>query len=427
MLRHEVLGWRCAVCGTQVELTEPQPWRCPRATFTDRHHVLHQIDSPTGGKVAVAVDDPNPFVRFDHRLAWAAAAAARGMTTPARLALVHQLDAAIEDVAGTGFRTTPCERSDVLSAALGLAAPGGVWVKDETGNVAGSHKARHLMSILLHLLALEAGGDLSERRPLAIASCGNAALAAATLARAADWPIDVFVPTWMSDAFGRELDRLGATTYRSERRPGDPPGDPAIHRFRDAVESGAIPFTVQGPENALCLDGGRTIGWEIAETVGTDTGPDRLDVAFAQVGGGAFATALGHGLRDGGATPALHAVQAAGCAPLERAWNRIADRPVGDVDWGESMTLWENPASIADGILDDETYDWLGVVEVMRESGGGPVVVDEETLERAHRLSAEAGFSASATGSAGLAGAIAAQDRLAPDSRVLVVMSGCRR
>ena len=31
-------------------------------------------------------------------------------------------------------------------------------------------------------------------------------------------------------------------------------------RFREAVAAGAIPFTVQGPENALCLDGGRTLG-----------------------------------------------------------------------------------------------------------------------------------------------------------------------
>jgi threonine synthase len=60
--------------------------------------------------------------------------------------------------------------------------------------VGGSQKARHLFTILLHLLAAERLGQLPERPPLAIASCGNAALAAATLAAAADWPIDVYVP-----------------------------------------------------------------------------------------------------------------------------------------------------------------------------------------------------------------------------------------
>ena len=130
------------------------------------------------------------------------------------------------------------------------------------------------MTILLHLLAAERVGHLTERPRLAIASCGNAALAASTLATAVDWPIDVFVPTWMTDGFGSELDRLGATVHRCERRPHDPPGDPAMFRFRDAVAAGAIPFTVQGPENALALDGGRTIGWEIAEQAGVSL--DRL-------------------------------------------------------------------------------------------------------------------------------------------------------
>ena len=51
-----------------------------------------------------------------------------------------------------------------------------------------------------------------------------------------------------------------------ERRADDPPGDPTVLRFREAVDAGALPFTVQGPENALCLDGGRTIGWEMARS-----------------------------------------------------------------------------------------------------------------------------------------------------------------
>ena len=87
-------------------------------------------------------------------------------------------------------------------------------------------------------------------------------------------------------------------------------------RFREAVDGGAIPFTVQGPENALCLDGGRTIGWEIAERLDADE-PHRLDAIFVQVGGGAFAACLGAGLVEAGHRPRLMAVQAAGCAPLD--------------------------------------------------------------------------------------------------------------
>ena len=74
-------------------------------------------------------------------------------------------------------------------------------------------------------------------------------------------------------------------------------------RFREAVDAGAVPFSVQGPDNALCLDGGRTIGWEIADAGGVD----RIVV---QVGGGALAACTGWGL---GPEVRLDAVQTEGC------------------------------------------------------------------------------------------------------------------
>jgi threonine dehydratase len=342
---------------------------------------------------------------------------------------VEQTDAAVRRVAGTGFVPTPFGRSDHLSDALGFAADGGIWVKDETGGVAGSQKARHLVTILLHLLAAERIGHLTERPRLAIASCGNAALAAATLAAAVDWPIDVYVPTWMTAGFGTELDRLGATVHRCERRTEDPPGDPAMLRFRAAVAAGSIPFTVQGPENALALDGGRTIGWEIGEQT-----EDSLDRVFVQVGGGAFAACLGAGLADTTATARLHAVQTEGCAPLARAWDRTQVAPALRADpvelgrrWDELMTVWDHPRSIADGILDDETYDWLGVFAAMTRSGGTPIVASEADVVRANDLARAAGYDVSATGSAGLAGLLAQRDGLDASERVAVVMSGVRR
>ena len=251
-----VSGWRCAVCAATVDIAQPFPWRCPNSTPTDRHHVLQIVSRDQSGADRDATrhsrsDHASSFARHDEDLAWAAYAAANGMDRDTRLALVAGLDVAVRAVAGVGFVPTPFARSDTLSDALGFTAEGGVWVKNETGGVAGSQKARHLFSILLHLRAAETLGQLPDRPPLAIASCGNAALAAATLAMAASWPIDVYVPTWMSDAFGAKLDWLGARVHRCERKATDPPGDPAMFRFREAVEAGAIPFTVQGPENAL--------------------------------------------------------------------------------------------------------------------------------------------------------------------------------
>jgi hypothetical protein len=66
------------------------------------------------------------------------------------------------------------------------------------------------------------------------------------------------------------------------------------------------------------------------------------------------------------------------------------------------MWPWEEPRpSVATGILDDETYDWVAVVRGMLKTGGFPIVVGEEELIDARR---RAGDRVSATGAAGLAG-----------------------
>jgi threonine dehydratase len=414
-----IAGFRCAVCGTSVDIATPLAWRCPRATPDDPHHVLHLVAAhePAHDATHATADDErrddvgdNPFLRYGHRLAWWAFARANGMTDAACAALTREV--------APDFRVTPFAHSTHLSDEVGLD----VWVKDETGNVAGSHKARHLVSILLHLRAAESLGLLRTRPRLAIASCGNAALAAATLAGRVGWPIDVYVPTWMDAATDACLDELGAVVHRCERRPDDPAGDPAMLRFREAVAAGAIPFTVQGPENAYCLDGGRTIGWEIADQA-AEWGVT-LDRAAIQVGGGAFAACVGAGL---GRYIRLDTVQAAGCAPLADTWVRIAAIDHPERYWAHVMRPWPEPHSSADGILDDETYDWIAVVEAMVESGGEPIVAPESDIARAHQLATAAGFAVSPTGAAGLAGLLAARRRIHDHERVAVVMSGVAR
>jgi threonine dehydratase len=406
-----IVGYRCAVCGARVDVATPFPWRCPNATATDPYHVLHLADD---GVVPDAIDDPNPFVRYGPRLAWWSFARAHGMSD-------HDCAELTRSVAD-GFVVTPFERS----AALSDAVAGELWVKDETGNVAGSHKARHLVGILLHLLAAERSGLLSDRPRLAIASCGNAALAAATLADRVGWPLDVFVPTWMDDVVGANLDTLGATIHRCARRDGDQPGDPAMLRFREARDAGAIPFSVQGPENALCLDGGRTLGWELADAIATRT--DLAHAArfrvFVQVGGGAFAACVGAGL---GPAAMLLAVQAEGCAPLAEAWERLPEIDRPERYWPHVMRAWQDPHSLADGILDDETYDWIAVVRAMVESGGRPIVASEADIVRAHQLATGAGFHVSPTGSAGLAGVLTVAHELHDGDHVAVIMSGIAR
>jgi hypothetical protein len=95
------------------------------------------------------------------------------------------------------------------------------------------------------------------------------------------------------------------------------------------------------------------------------------------------------------------------------------------------MWPWEKvPRSVADGILDDETYDWLAVVGGMLRSGGRPVVVGEPALRDANGLAAtHTGIDVNHTGSAGLAGAIELLRRgeIGPDDHVAVIFTGIRR
>ena len=63
--------------------------------------------------------------------------------------------------------------------ALGLSPAGGVWVKDETGNVSGSHKARHLFGTLLEIVVAEAS---PLTRPARVRESGPAAPGRAPLA-----------------------------------------------------------------------------------------------------------------------------------------------------------------------------------------------------------------------------------------------------
>lgn len=424
-----VLGFRCAVCDATVGIDQPMMFRCPNWTVEDPRHALRLVQR--NAPVQAVFGSANPFLAFRPYFAWDSFAAAVGLAEPTRWGLVRDLDAKIAAIDGTGFVRTPCHRANALSDALGFVSFGGVWVKNETHQVAGSHKARHLFSTLLYLRSVEEAGlapwgnEPAARPPLAIASCGNAALAAATLAAAADWPIRVFVPPSAQESVTNRLRVLGAEITQCPRRDTDPAGDPCILRYREAVADGAIPFTVQGTENVWCLDGGRTIGWEMASRP--------LDHLFVQVGGGAMARCAFGGFSQMGQRPKLHAVQTEGCAPLARAWRRANAGPGGVAaaaqHWAEYMTPWESVAvSAADGILDDETYDWLGVVGAMAASHGAPVIATENEIGAAYRLAEQhTSVLASPTGTAGLAGLIAIRDVVSNHEKVGVIFSGARR
>jgi threonine synthase len=479
-----MLTFTCAGCGTTLSAWAPGalPFVCPHAKpGDDIDHVMRPASDVT---CPVPADgDVNPFVLYRQLLASYARAKDGGIDEDAFLQLARELDEAVAQVDGRGLRVTPFTPARTLAEDVGIAS-GELWVKDETGQAAGSHKARHLVGIMLHLLVeARRGAGGAVRRPLAIASCGNAAVAAAVVARAAGWPLEVFVPPDANGQVRRRLSELSATVHVCERD-GRAAGDPCYRAFREALSSqagslphGAIPFCCQGSDNGLAIEGGKTIAWEMVSSFKSrptrQWGANRLDAVFVQVGGGALASAIVQGFDDAvegrslDRSPRIHTIQTTGVYPLKRAYDEVAERILGRVplvlDQGFSpasdreraelivshpdlmdeemryarahrslfMRPWEKtPRSVAHGILDDETYDWAAVVEGMLRTGGWPLVVGEERLMEANRIAREAtGIDVDHTGSAGLAGlmkAVTIDPRLASE-RVAVIFSGVRR
>jgi len=446
----------CSGCGQGVADDAPLAFACPAARpGDDVDHVLVRVLDPAAGPFAEDATAPNPYVRWRTRFHAYHRARSLGWDDAEYHAFVGRLNARVALVDGNPFRVTSFARSGPLSDALGFSARGGAWVKDETGSVSGSHKARHLFGTLLELGVEEARQDAAARRdaaagsrprasrpPLAIASCGNAALAAAVVARAAKRHLDVFIPTDADPVVVERLRALGAACTVCEREPGIA-GDPTYHALLRAVEAGAIPLTCQGNLNGLAIEGGETLGWELAAAVGAPDGPPRLDRVVVQVGGGALLSSVIAGLRSGGtALPRIHAVQPATVHPLARAFERVRSRVaagepldavLADAARHRSAFMWPweaEPHSVAHGIIDDETYDWRACVAGMLESGGGPLVTSEATLEEANVLAREAtGIDVDPTGSAGLAGLLdlVRTRAVGPDETVAVLFTGAVR
>ena len=466
----------CTGCGTFAPAGDPYPFRCPNAgRGNDTDHVMTVRLDPRRVQFPER-DHANPFIRYRELFYSYHFALAHGLTDADYVALVERLDRAVARLDGGGFTATPFGRSGPLSRHFQFSDDGGVWVKDETGNVSGSHKARHLMGLLIYLQAAEHLRLAKHRNgipDLAIASCGNAALAAAVVARAADRRLRVFVPSKADPKIIARLRQLDAQITVCPRQEGVA-GDPAYHALQQAVRDGAIPFTCQGPDNGLTIEGGKTLAYEMASAL---RDADRyLDRLFIQVGGGALASATIQGWLDAvrlGALPMMpriHTVQTLSCYPLRRAYDLLVRRLLGrlerDMDAlptspeadreraefirtaappdvveealryaathrSEFMWPWEHePRSIATGILDDETYDWLAIVRGMVTTGGYPVVVSEHTLAEANDLARTlTGIGVDPTGSAGLAGLahLMREGGVRRDERVGVLFTGVQR
>ena len=435
----------CGGCGTTVGALEPYPFRCPRSG-DGGDHVLRRVLDLSRLEFPKDVGEQNPFIAWRSLLHAYHLASAQGMSDRVFVELVQRLDDEVANVDGHGFARTPFKPSPSLADRLGT--PATVWVKDETGNVAGSHKARHLFGLLVHLEVVRLLG-LTEGplRPLAIASCGNAALAAGVVAAAGGRQLLVFVPTDADPVVLGRLAKLGAEITVCPRVDGVA-GDPAYHGLQAAIDDGALPFTCQGDQNGLAIEGAETLGYEMAAEL-SELG--HLDHVVVQVGGGALASAVAQSLSEAVAlgvlsrAPRLHTVQTESAWPLARAFRRVSEGlPAGpapeEIDAAVHyaaahrsayMWPWETvPHSLAHGILDDETYDWVAVVGAMLATGGQALVVSEDEIADANRLAIEAtGIEVDPTGSAGLAGLaqLVRRGAIGPDEHAAVLFTGALR
>ncbi|MBI5412618.1 pyridoxal-phosphate dependent enzyme [Candidatus Peregrinibacteria bacterium] len=208
--------------------------------------------------------------------------------------------------------------------------------------------------------------DESDKPELAIYSCGNAAFGASAVARAADYPLSVFVPEGVApnvlkalldnrarvnmcvsrDFLSavqaspsaitfettrqfpalvdvRNLRRKVGTALTLHQNPEPRVGDPTYLKFKEAMQRGALPISCSGPDNWSAINGGETLAFECVTQLRREA--KQLDSVVIQVGGGALASSAIQAYkaleeRGMGAMPKIHVMQTKGGFPLVRAY-----------------------------------------------------------------------------------------------------------
>jgi threonine synthase len=372
---------------------------------------------------------------------------------------------------GRDFSVMPLTEEPGLASAIGRT--GRLWVKNETGNVTGSHKGRHLMATLLYLEALRELKGAGAKKVLAIYSCGNAALGAAAVARAGGYELHAFVPDDVDPVVAGMLAERGAVVEKIPRA-STGAGDPCYLAFQRALtENGWVPFACAGNANWSNIEGGATLGWEMVMQLRERS--EKIDSVVIQVGGGALARSVAQAFEEArqlgfiSELPRIHVCQPEGGFPFVRAYllmlaetarrkgqpidlsydhgadsvvqlqrtaafaaartdqiqevaafvRRSFDSPLvqsvlNDMAGkpGRFMWAWDGPAphSLAHGILDDFTYDWYYLLCAVLRSGGRAEILAEDTIRDAYEIAQRhTAIPVCPTGAAGIAGLIQLQ------------------
>ena len=304
---------------------------------------------------------------------------------------------------GEGF--TPLVRAARLGRELGMRS---LYVKDESLNPTNSFKARGMT------VAVTRARDLGART-LAAPSAGNAANALAAYAAAAGLAARVFMPRDVKQPFVRECELYGAEVTLVDGLIND--------AGRVAAERGAEAgwYNVSTLKEPYRVEGKKTMAYELAEQLDWRW-PDWI---VYPTGGGtgivgmwkAFEELERLGWMPAGKRPRLVSVQAAGCAPIVRAFESGAER----------AGLWTDARTVADGLrVPGAVGDFL-ILRALRESRGAAVAVDDDEMIAAMReIGRLEGISAAPEGGATLCAlrALLARGVVDPDASVVLFNTG---
>lgn len=259
-----------------------------------------------------------------------------------------------------------------------------LYVKDESVNPTGSFKARGLAAAVNG--ALQRGA-----RSFAIPTAGNAGGALAAYAAAAGVPAYVFMPRDTPQAFVTECRAYGATVELVDGLITD--CGKVVAERKDAAGWHDV-STLKEP---FRLEGKKTMGYELAEQFDFEL----PDVILYPTGGGTGLIGMWKAFDEmealgwiGSARPRMVSVQAAGCAPVVRAFETGAD----------TAEPWPDAHTVASGLRVPAAVGDFLMLRILRESGGHALAVDDaEMIAAAHEMARYTGMFPAPEGGACLA------------------------
>jgi threonine synthase len=264
------------------------------------------------------------------------------------------------DIVSLGEAMTPIVPLAGMAAKLGA---GEILVKDEGRLPTGSFKARGLVMAVSMAKALGI-------KHMAMPTNGNAGAALAAYASRAGIKSTIFCPEDTPEVNVSEIALQGASVYRVNG---------LIDDCGKIVAEGKAKvgwFDVSTLKEPYRIEGKKTMGLELAEQLGWRV----PDVVLYPTGGGtgligmwkAFAELEAIGF-IGGKRPRMVAVQAAGCAPMVRAFE------AGE----EHAPRWENAHTIASGIRVPQAIGDFLILRAVRDSGGFAIAVSDDAITAA--------------------------------------------